>query len=64
MEELVESFNYEEINKSGARFDFKKALWINHLHLKDLESKRILDLSEQTKKFWLKNIASRSYRDY
>ena len=50
MEELVESFNYEEINKSGARFDFKKALWINHLHLKDLESKRILDLSEQTKK--------------
>ena len=50
MEELVESFNYEEINKSGARFDFKKALWINHLHLKDLDSKRILDLSEQTKK--------------
>ena len=49
MEQLVESFNYEEINKSGARFDFKKALWINHLHLKDLDSKRILDLSEQTK---------------
>ena len=49
MEELIRSFNYEEINKSGARFDFKKALWINHLHLKDLDSKRILDLSEQTK---------------
>ena len=44
MEELVESFNYKEINKSGARFDFKKALWINHLHLKNLESKRILDV--------------------
>ena len=49
MEELIEAFNYEEINKSGARFDFKKALWINHLQLKDLDSKRILDLSEQTK---------------
>ena len=49
MEELVKAFNYEEINKSGARFDFKKALWINHLQLKDLDSKRILDLSEQTK---------------
>ena len=49
MEELIEAFNSEEINKSGARFDFKKALWINHLQLKDLDSKRILDLSEQTK---------------
>ncbi len=49
MEELVESFNYEEINKSGARFDIKKAVWINHLHLKELDSKKILDLSEQTK---------------
>ena len=50
IEELIESFNYKEINKSGARFDFKKALWINHLHLKDLDSKRILDFSEQTRK--------------
>ena len=49
-EELVGSFNSKEINKSGARFDFKKALWINHLHLKNLDSKLILNLSEETKK--------------
>ena len=50
MKELVKSFNYEKINKSPARFDIKKALWINHLHLKELDSKKILDLSGQTKK--------------
>lgn len=49
-EQLVDSFNCKEINKSGARFDFKKALWINHLHLKNLDSKLILNLSEETKK--------------
>ena len=47
--ELVECFDSTYINKSGARFDIKKALWINHLHLKDFSSKKILSLSDQAK---------------
>ena len=34
LDELVQEFNDGDINKSGARFDYKKALWINHLHMK------------------------------
>ena len=49
MDELIEYFDSNDINKSGARFDIKKALWVNHLHLKDFSSKKILSLSEQAK---------------
>ena len=47
LDELVNSFDSKDINKSGARFDIKKAVWINHLHLRDFSSKKILSLSEQ-----------------
>ena len=49
LDELIEHFDSNDINKSGARFDIKKALWVNHLHLKDFSSKKILSLSEQAK---------------
>ena len=49
LDELVKEFDSKEINKSGARFDIRKAEWINHLHLKDFSSKKILSLSEQAK---------------
>ena len=49
LDELIECFDSNDINKSGARFDIKKALWVNHLHLKDFSSKKILSLSEQAK---------------
>ena len=49
LDELVKEFDSKDINKSGARFDIKKAEWINHLHLKDFSSKKILSLSEQAK---------------
>ena len=49
LDELIECFDSNDINKSGARFDIKKALWVNHLHLKSFSSKRILSLSEQAK---------------
>lgn len=49
LDELIEYFDSNDINKSGARFDIKKALWVNHLHLKDFSSKKILSLSEQAK---------------
>ena len=49
LDELVKEFDSKDINKSGARFDIRKAEWINHLHLKDFSSKKILSLSEQAK---------------
>jgi glutamyl-tRNA synthetase len=33
MDELVELFSLERINKSGAKFDLKKAHWFNHEYL-------------------------------
>tara|TARA_Y100000385_G_scaffold287645_1_gene352332 strand:+ start:5603 stop:7051 length:1449 start_codon:yes stop_codon:yes gene_type:complete len=47
LEELIDVFRETEINKSGARFDYKKALWINHLHLKGFTAKKLISLSEQ-----------------
>ena len=50
LKDLLIYFNSSNINKSGARFDYKKALWINHLHLKRFEAKKILELSDNSKK--------------
>ena len=47
LDELVQEFNDGDINKSGARFDYKKALWINHLHMKGFSAEKILSLSEE-----------------
>jgi glutamyl-tRNA synthetase len=47
LDDLVNSFDSKGINKSGARFDIKKAVWINHLHLRGFSSKKILSLCEQ-----------------
>ncbi len=33
MEQLIESFSIERVNKSGARFDPEKAKWFNHQYL-------------------------------
>jgi glutamyl-tRNA synthetase len=33
MDELIESFSLERVNKSGARFDPEKAKWFNHQYL-------------------------------
>lgn len=42
LDELIESFEPERIHKSGARFDFEKALWFNHQYIQkiDFESAR------------------------
>jgi glutamyl-tRNA synthetase len=45
--ELIDEFNDGGINKSGARFDLKKALWVNHLHIKDFSAEKVLALSEK-----------------
>jgi glutamyl-tRNA synthetase len=33
MQELIETFSLERVNKSGARFDFEKAKWFNHTYI-------------------------------
>ena len=33
MDELIHNFSLERVNKSGARFDYKKAQWFNHEYL-------------------------------
>jgi glutamyl-tRNA synthetase len=48
LDELVQEFNDKDINKSGARFDYKKALWVNHLHMKDFSAEKLLSLSEES----------------
>ncbi|MDA7566095.1 glutamate--tRNA ligase [Flavobacteriaceae bacterium] len=48
LDELVQEFNDGDINKSGARFDFKKALWVNHLHMKSFSAEKLLSLSEES----------------
>lgn len=36
MEELIQAFSLERVSKSGARFDYEKARWINQQHLRRL----------------------------
>ena len=45
LEELVSVFDSAGIRKSGARFDIKKATWINHLHIKECATKKIIEAS-------------------
>ncbi len=46
LKELVAGFDSNRIQKSGARFDIKKATWINHLHIQDCSPKKIIELCE------------------
>lgn len=57
MNELIESFSLEGLNKSGARFDPEKNNWFNHGHIQKAENSLIVnllkkefsqDLSDQT----------------
>ena len=39
LKELETAFDFKKIQKSGAKFDYDKAKWINHNHLKNLSMK-------------------------
>jgi glutamyl-tRNA synthetase len=41
MEEMIDKFTLEKVGKSGAKFDFKKANWINHQHLLKMDNVQI-----------------------
>jgi glutamyl-tRNA synthetase len=51
LEELIETFDPERIHKSGARFDFEKALWFNHQYIQRLNfddaKERLLKYAEE-----------------
>lgn len=42
MDELIEKFSVERINKAGAKFDFEKAKWFNHEWIKKIDQPIIL----------------------
>ena len=44
LEKLIEIFELERVNKSGARFDPQKTLWFNHKHLSSLKDDELLSL--------------------
>ena len=41
-EELFDKFDFNLIQKSGAVYDFKKALWINSKHIQETENEKLL----------------------
>lgn len=43
MEKLIEIFSLEKVNKSGSKFDPKKALWYNQKHLQNQSDDKILE---------------------
>lgn len=42
LEDLVERFQLERVHKGGAKFDFEKAKWFNHEHIKNSPATRLL----------------------
>ncbi|MEY3242721.1 MAG: hypothetical protein RIR11_4160 [Bacteroidota bacterium] len=38
MEELIQAFSLEKINKSGARFDYDKAKWFNQKYIQQMDN--------------------------
>lgn len=41
MEELIEKFSIDRVNKSGAKFDFEKAQWYNAEWIKKIEGQKL-----------------------
>ncbi len=44
MDELIDAFSIERVNKSGARFDPEKAKWFNHQYLVNTHDEILADL--------------------
>jgi len=50
MDELIQSFSLERVNKSGARFDPEKAKWFNHQYLAKADNKTLAEEFKQVLK--------------
>lgn len=44
LEEMVEKFSLDRVNKSGAVFNLEKLDWLNGLHIRNIEEKELLPL--------------------
>ncbi|RRB04196.1 glutamate--tRNA ligase [Larkinella rosea] len=43
MDELIQAFSLEQINKAGARFDIQKAKWFNHEYLRQQPNEQLAE---------------------
>ena len=50
LDELISDFTLEKINKSGAKFDPQKLLWINSQHIQGLNIDKLCELCEPKNK--------------
>ncbi|HEY8999275.1 MAG TPA: glutamate--tRNA ligase [Candidatus Saccharimonadales bacterium] len=48
-EELIQKFSLDRVQRSGARFDEQRLLWMNGHYIREL---RVEDLAEKAKGFW------------
>lgn len=44
MEQLIQAFSLEKINKGGARFDYEKAKWFNQKYIQSTDNKTLAQL--------------------
>ncbi|MFN4299040.1 MAG: glutamate--tRNA ligase [Thermaurantimonas sp.] len=54
LEELIQQFSIDRISKSGAKFSYDKALWINHNHIKNSSTEYLFDYI--VKNFQIENL--------
>lgn len=47
MEELIATFDIEQVHKAGARFDIQKATWFNHQYLRQESSETLAPVLQQ-----------------
>ncbi len=57
IDELVEKFSLDRVQRSGARFDEQRLLWLNGQHIRRLS---VEELSSRVESFWPENAASAS----
>lgn len=51
LEEMIQKFSLEGVNKSGAVFDVEKLKWLNEVHLREKSNEKLADfLKEELKK--------------
>ena len=59
LDELVNEFTLEKINKSGAKFDPQKLLWINSQHIQGLSTDKLCEVCEPKNKDIDKDVLKR-----
>lgn len=55
VDELIKKFSLNRVQKSGARFDEKRLIWLNGAHIRTME---VDDLYEQSKNYWSESATS------